>query len=70
MATVVDKSENGTSVPDGAMTKVNRTNAGTPVGSLTPRFAGELVYDSTNAVHYRGLNTSANTSWEKVTHNG
>ena len=68
MATVVDVGGNSVigSATDNKLCKPNRTNAGTPSGSLTPRYAGELVYDTTNAATYRGVNTSANTSWEKV----
>lgn len=65
MATVADLSGNGVRT-DGAYTKANRTNAGSPAGSLTPQYAGELVYDTTNAVMFRGTNTAANTSWEKI----
>ena len=67
MATVMDKSGNAprTGV-DISFSKANRTNAGTPVGSLTPVIAGELVYDTTNGVMYRSTNTAANTSWVKA----
>ena len=71
MAIVADKSGNGpVTGNDYTSEKANRNNAGTPSGSLTPLFSGELVYDTTNGVMYRGTNTAANTSWEKVKRNG
>lgn len=71
MAVVADKSGNGpVTGTDGTKMKANRTNAGSPSGSLTPAYSGELVYDTTNGVMYRGTNISANTSWEKVNRNG
>lgn len=66
MATVKDLSGNIPVVQfDRKLTTVNRANAGDPVGSLTPQYTGEIVFDSTNELVYRGLNTdgSTNASW-------
>lgn len=39
-----------------------RTNAGSPISSVTPHFAGEQLFDSTNNKWYRSYGTS-NTQW-------
>ncbi len=69
MATTPDLSGNspvglGT---DPKLNKPTRSNAGTPVGSLTPAFSGEIVLDTTNRVLWRGTGTSANTEWMPIT---
>lgn len=66
MATVVNK---GTYTPvDKKYATPNRTNAGTPVSSLTPLYTNELVLDTTNNVYYRA-NGTTNTSWLPVVKN-
>lgn len=45
--------------------KPNRTNAGSPSGSLTPEYPGELVYDTTNSVFYKAIGTAA-TDWQQI----
>lgn len=40
----------------------SRTNAGSPNGSLTPAYVGELVFDTTNKVLWRALDAT-NASW-------
>ena len=67
MATVRDLSKNDggdfTDRPhlDRKLTAVNRANAGDPVGSLTPQYVGELVFDSTNERVFRGRTTAGST---------
>jgi hypothetical protein len=68
MAIVADLSGNGfSSMVDNTLSSVNRTNAGAPSGSLTPRYVDEIVYDSTNKVYYKGTGTTANTQWRAFT---
>ena len=43
----------------------NRTNAGAPVGSLTPLYPNELVFDSTNTRYYKGIGRT-NNDWQYV----
>ena len=67
MATVIELSGNG---PVGLATEwtidgINRTNAGTPVSSLTPEFVGERVYDTTNAKTYVAFG-AAITQWREI----
>lgn len=63
MATVIDLSGNTAAIADPTLVGVSRTNAGTPVAALTPAFVGEIVYDSTNKLYYKGTGTTANTQW-------
>jgi parallel beta-helix repeat protein len=42
-----------------------RTNAGSPAGSVTPTYAGEMLYDTTNSDWYKASGT-ANTSWTQL----
>ena len=68
MATVRDLSGNnyfGTTHIDDKLTKPNRTGTATPIGSVTPAFAGEIYYDSTNKITYRAYG-SANTEWTVI----
>jgi hypothetical protein len=69
MATTVDLSGNyPPSMPTGVdnpLSKPNRQNAGSPVGSLTPAFSGELVFDTTNRMLFTATGVS-NTSWMPV----
>ena len=39
------------------------TNAGSPVGSVTPAFIGQVCYDTTNKDFYVATDTAANTDW-------
>jgi len=43
-----------------------RTNAGSPSGSVTPTYAGEILYDSSGSDWYKASGT-ANTSWTQLT---
>lgn len=66
MATVVDKS--GNSPANGTDQKLehpNRTNSGSPQGSLAPQYAGEIVHDTTNNDIYRAYGLS-NSDWERI----
>jgi len=66
MATVVDKS--GNSPANGVDQKLetpNRTNSGSPQGSLTPQYAGELVHDTTNNDIYRAYGQTT-ADWERI----
>lgn len=40
----------------------NRTNAGTPIGSITPLYASEIVLDTNNSIAYRAYGTT-NINW-------
>lgn len=51
---------------DRAYASVNRVNAGTPIGSLTPQFVNELVQDTTNRVLFRATGVT-NNDWVVVT---
>lgn len=45
----------------------NRTNAGTPNGSLTPQYLGEIVFDTTNKVRWKATHdVTANTGWRPM----
>lgn len=44
----------------------SRTNAGTPNGTLTPAFAGEVVWDTTNKVRWRAV-ALTNADWTPFT---
>lgn len=57
MAIVADKSE--VNPTDKSFCTYNRTNAGTPNGSLTPQFVGEIVWDTTNKVRWKAVSTSS-----------
>lgn len=75
MAAVADKARtdglNPAGTQDKTLVKANRTNAGTPVGALTPQFAGEWVYDTTGNIWWRGVNTLGSTiaSWVQESRN-
>lgn len=60
MATVVEKSKN--TPVDKKLAEPNRTNAGTPIGALTPLYKGEMVLDTTSGTIYYALGLT-NTSW-------
>ena len=63
MATVVDKS--GNSPIDKKFSDYNRTNAGTPIGSLVPAYTNEIVLDTTNRQLWRAIG-STNNDWSPV----
>jgi hypothetical protein len=53
--------------PDGRMAdpayaSVNRSNAGSPIGALTPLFVNELVQDTTNRELFRATGPT-NNDW-------
>lgn len=43
-----------------------RSNAGTPNAVLTPAFAGEIVWDSTNKVRWKATSLATNTGWRPL----
>lgn len=51
---------------DNKLSTPSRNNAGTPIGVLTPTFAGELITDTTNSIIFvatgLGVNDWAPTS--------
>lgn len=47
---------------DNRLSSPTRSNAGSPVGSLTPAFAGEIVHDTTNRILYVAVGVS-NNDW-------
>jgi hypothetical protein len=51
---------------DSPWTFQNRTNAGSPNGTLTPQYAGELVEDTTNHVLWKAMSPNNNT-WVALT---
>ena len=56
MATVRDLSGNnyfGTTHTDDKLTKPTRTGVVTPIGAVTPAFAGEIYHDTTAEKMYR-----------------
>ena len=50
---------------DTRLSSVNRRNAGSPSGTLTPRYAGEIVMDTTGSQLFMGTGTT-NTDWTPV----
>lgn len=60
MATVIDKSSN--TRLDKKYSHPNRVNAGTPIGSVVPLYANELVFDSTNTKYYKAIGKT-NNDW-------
>ena len=64
MATVRDLSGNTNAAlgSDDELEKPNRNNAGSPVGSITPNYPGEIVLDTTNFLNWEAAGT-ANTDW-------
>ena len=63
MAIVLNK---GMSTPvDKKYATPNRTNAGSPVGSLTPLYPNELVFDITNTRYYKVI-LITNNDWQYV----
>ncbi len=71
MATVVDKGGNGpgqlgATYVDRKLNSVNRTTTASPIGAMTPEYAGELVEDTTAEKVYRA-NGTTDTSWEPIT---
>lgn len=68
MAIVADRSGN-TLAPTGVdrpYTTPNRKNAGSPVGSLTPQYSGEVVLDSTTGDLWFATDLT-NTGWAPAT---
>jgi len=60
MAIVADLS--GIATLDKPLTTENRSNAGTPLASVTPQFAGEIILDTTNGKLYQAQ-TLLNSGW-------
>lgn len=65
MAIVADKARPSTPV-DRKFATPNRSNAGTPVGSLVPSYTNELVLDTTNRQLWRAIGPT-NADWMPVT---
>lgn len=42
------------------------TNAGSPAGSVTPRFVGDMCLDTSNSDWYKSHGTE-NTDWKSIT---
>ena len=61
MAIVVNRAR-GDTVTDRAYCSPSRTNAGTPNAVLTPAFAGEIIFDTTNKVRWRAIGI-ASSEW-------
>lgn len=51
---------------DRKLASPNRKNAGTPYGSLTPQYSGEMVLDTVNQQLYVGGASTDNTAWTPV----
>lgn len=64
MAIVQDDANPGIAA-DKSFCSPNRTNAGSPSGSLIPQYAGEIVLDTTNGIRWRASGT-ANTDWHTI----
>lgn len=60
MATVVEKSKR--TPVDKKFAEPNRKNSGTPIGTLTPLYKGEMVIDSTTGTIYYALGLT-NSDW-------
>lgn len=43
----------------------NRSGAGTPNGSVTPQFAGEIYWDTTNKVRWKSV-AMTNADWHPL----
>ena len=71
MATVPELSGSTSLMTNGQLdTKMetpNRSNAGTPVGALTPLYSGEIVLDTTNFQLWIAFGTSTN-DWMPTAH--
>lgn len=61
MATVPNK-DGGSNYNDRKLTTPTRKNAGSPQGSLTPAFAGEVVLDTTTGQLWYALDLTT-TGW-------
>lgn len=58
----------GSTVPgmtDRKLARTNRANAGSPVGSLTPLYVGEIVNDTTNRLSWSAIGPT-NNDWQTV----
>ena len=65
MAIVRDKS--GNDITDiGSYETHTRSNAGSPNGAVTPKFVGEVVYDSTNHLRYKAIGATS-ADWIALT---
>ncbi len=65
MAIVANKADGGIGIVDKSYETYTRTNAGTPNATLTPAFAGEIVWDTTNKVRWVAVN-KLNTGWRSM----
>lgn len=61
MAIVADKASPGRAL-DKSFCTYNRSNAGTPNAVLTPQYAGEIVWDTTNKVRWIAV-ALTNADW-------
>lgn len=65
MAETVDLSGNSPiGSADNKLAHPNRSNAGSPAGSVTVAYPGELLLDTTNNILWRGYGTG--TDWQPV----
>lgn len=51
---------------DKPLTSANRTNAGSPNGSVTPQFKGEIINDTTSHMLWRATSL-LNSGWVALT---
>lgn len=65
MAIVANRAMQENGVVDKSYCTYNRTNAGTPNAVLTPEYAGEIVFDTTNKVRWKAT-TLANSGWRPM----
>lgn len=61
MAIVKNKAYSG-AFTDPSFCSPNRTNAGSPAGTITPQYAGEIIMDTTNNVRWKAHGVGSN-SW-------
>lgn len=61
MAIVKNKAQQG-ALTDPSFCSPNRTNAGSPAGTITPQYAGEIIMDTTNNVRWKAHGVGSN-SW-------
>lgn len=65
MAIVRDKATDPLVILDRNYTTQSRQNAGTPNAVLTPAFAGELIFDTTNKVRWKSIGPT-NAEWVPI----
>lgn len=63
MAIVANKRDGSTS--DSSFCTYTRSGAGTPNASVTPAYAGEIYWDTTNKVRWKAINL-LNSGWRSM----